>query len=260
MSFKKVMEACQYLLYHTPEAEETLFYLDKRLNRTTQELFGFGYFPCANRLNLLTNLVGEQCLQELELLRHKEVYDAYTARNIDICFFEQHPLVMPFRDVYGNIVAVVGRSLLSDQERDTANIVKYKNTSFTKGNHLFGLYEAKQQILKDDSVYIVEGQFDVIKAFEQGLRNVVALGSANMTAYQLAMISRYTKNLILLLDNDEAGTTGRQRVMKKYASLSNIKDGMHIPLPFKDLDEWFQVNGVESFQEIVDRNCRSVNT
>lgn len=253
MSFKEVMEACQYLLYNTPEAEETRIYLDKRLNRATQELFGFGYFPCANHLNLLTNLVGEQCLQELELLRRKEVYDAYAARNIDVCFFEHHPLVMPFRDTYGNIVAVVGRSLLSDQDRDAHGIVKYKNTHFSKGNHLFGLYEAKQDILKDDIVYIVEGQFDVIKAFERGLRNVVALGSANMTGYQLAMICRYTNRLVLLLDNDVAGETGRQRIVSKYGELAAVNPNVRLPSPFKDLDEWLSVNSVEAFATVVER-------
>jgi DNA primase catalytic core len=255
MSFQEVIQACQYLLYNAPEAEEALTYLNKRLDRKTQEHFGFGYFPRGKYLNLLTNLVEESVLQDLELLYTKEVYDAYTPRVFPVCFFEHHPLIMPYRDVYGHIVAVVGRSLLSDQERETLGIVKYKNTHFTKGNHLFGLFEAKPQILREDCVYIVEGQFDVIKAFEKGLQNVVALGSANMTASQLALACRYTNNLTLLLDNDSAGDTGRQRVSSKYGSLAKIRNDFRLPPPSKDLDEWFSANNTEDFFRLVEQTA-----
>ena len=83
---------------------------------------------------------------------------------------------MPFRDPYGKVAALVGRSLLSEKERTEKKLPKYKNTKpFLKGHNVFGLYENKQTILDKNSVYVVEGQFDVIKAVEKGLKILLLL-------------------------------------------------------------------------------------
>jgi len=128
-------------------------------------------------------------------------------------------------------------------------IPKYKNTSetnaFKKGNLLFGLYENKQSIIEKDCVYIVEGQFDVIKAVEKGFTNIVALGNSHMTSYQFSVISRYTDNIFLLLDNDEAGEKGRKRIVEKFGKLANIQN-FYLPESYKDIDEYFTKTGDES--------------
>ena len=160
---------------------------------------------------------------------------------------------MPFKDPYGKIVGLVGRTLLSSDEMKQQNIPKYKNSKeskkFKKGNLLFGLYENKQTILSTDSVYVVEGQFDVIKAWEIGFRNVVALGNNNMTSYQLSVISRYTNNIFLLLDNDEAGQKGRKRIIKKYGHLANIRN-FYIPEDYKDIDEYITKANIKQYDEM----------
>ena len=58
-----------------------------------------------------------------------------------------------------------------------------------------------------------------------------------MTAFQFSLICRYTNNLYLLLDNDEAGNKGRDAIHKKYGNFANIKNGF-IPPPYKDIDEY----------------------
>ncbi len=240
----QIIESCQFLLHNFPGAEETKTYLDGRLDEKTQKLFSFGFYPSASSLTLLTSLVGEDALKEHKLLFHREVTDSLFPRTLSISYFEDYPLVLPFKNVYGETVAIVGRTLLSDKERKDKGIPKYKNTVFTKGNHLFGLFENKEAILENDLVFIVEGQFDVIKAVQKGMKNIVALGSSNMTLQQLALITRYTNNIVLLLDNDEAGEKGRDKIMEKFGSMANIQN-FYLPDLYKDIDEYLSENSYE---------------
>lgn len=245
-----IVSSCRYLLNNSPEAQEYLSYLNTRLSPEMQEEFGFGYFPGAKNLSLLTAFVGEDKLKEIKLLDEYTMRDSVSARLLYHCFFESHPLILPYKDVYGNIIALVGRTLLNDDERKYVQIPKYKNTVFPKGNHLFGLYEAKQSILEKDSVYVVEGQFDVIKAREKGIYNIVALGNSNITAYQLSLICRYTKNIFLLLDNDAAGEKGRSNAIKKFGQLANLCS-IYLPLGYKDIDEYLKDHDSDSLTFVV---------
>lgn len=250
----KITDSCHFLLKNFPQARECKDYLDNRLNEASQDNFKFGYFPDLNNIKVLTNLIGENALKEAQLFYSNSLEDSFGPRNVNFSYFENYPLVMPFRDTYGKIVAIVGRTLLSDSERQAKKIPKYKNTreskEFKKGNLLFGLYENKQEIIEQNCVYIVEGQFDVIKAIEKGFKNIVALGNSNMTAYQLSVISRYTNNIFLLLDNDEAGEKGRKRIIDKFGSLANIRN-FYLPDGFKDIDEYLTNNSYESLSFVV---------
>lgn len=250
----KIVESCRYLLNNFPEARECKDYLDSRLNLESQELFSFGYFPGIQNLSVLTDMVGEDMLRKEKLLYYKSIEDTMSPRNYPVCYFEHHPLVMPFRNAYGEIVALVGRSLLDGPELAALKQPKYKNTqeskAFKKGNLVFGLYENKQHILEQNCVYIVEGQFDVIKSVEKGFKNIVALGTNSMTPYQFSVISRYTDNLFLLLDNDEGGEKGRKRIIDKFGKLANIQN-FYLPNPYKDIDEYFTKTGDESVSFVV---------
>lgn len=245
-----IAEHCRYLLNNNPAAEKHIEYLNSRLNKNVQEKFGFGYFPGVQNLQLLTDIINIDQLKELGLLYDKDIEDSICHRKLLFNYFEDQQLIMPYRDVYGNIVALVGRSLLNDEEREENKVEKYKNTRFTKGNHLFGLYEAKDSILRLGHVYIVEGQFDVIKSFEKGLTNIVALGSSGMTPFQLSLLARYTDNIFLLLDNDEPGERGRRSIMEKYSKYINITN-VWLPSLYKDIDEYFQENDADSMSLLI---------
>jgi DNA primase len=250
--FDDIINHCRFLLNHFPAAQPVKDYIDSRILPEYQEMFQFGYFPPAEHLTALTDMIDEKALQKSNLLYSKDIGDAMGTRQIYFPFFQQHPLILPFRDPYGKIMAIVGRTFLSEKERKEKKIEKYKNTTpFRKGNYLFGLYENKQHILQHNGVYIVEGQFDVIKAAEKGYRNVVAIGSASMSYYQFSVISRYTNNIFLLLDNDEAGRKGRKRAMDKFGHLANIRN-FYLPEIYKDVDECLS-NGDGSLSLIVDQ-------
>lgn len=256
----KIVESCQYLLHNFPDADYVRSYLNSRLNISSQELFQFGYFPPINNISCLTDLIGEDALYNAGLLVPSyinNIYDPqYANENSNIMklnysYFEDFQLIMPFKNAYGKSVGLVGRTMLSDDDMKSKNISKYKNTKqsefFKKGNFLFGLYENKKYILEQNSVFIVEGQFDVIKAVERGFKNIVALGNSNMTVYQFTLICRYTNNIFLLLDNDEAGKKGRKKIVNQFGKFANIQN-FYIPESYKDIDEYLTKSGDTSLQ------------
>jgi len=235
----KITEACRYLLQNFPGAEPVREYLNSRITPESQEKFQFGYYPNWSELSLLTDLVGKEVLDDHDLIYYKYIEDSQSPRTIPISHFENYPLVMPYRDSYGKVVGLVARTLLSEEDRKIAKVAKYKNTknNFKKGNYLFGLYENKKEIIDRSQVYIVEGQFDVIKAGERGIKNIVAVGNSNMTAYQFSVISRYASDINLLLDNDSAGEKGRKSIVTKFGRFAKIQD-FYIPDIYKDIDEY----------------------
>lgn len=246
----KIVESCRFLLDNYPEAQASKLYLDSRLSVESQEKWGFGYFPEIKNISALTDLVGRESLLKLELLS----FNSFSPKIVTWNYFEDHPLVMPFRNTYGKVVALVGRSLLDDKGRKDNNIKsKYKNTQktneFVKGNLLYGLYENKQDILDQGCVYFVEGQFDVIKASEIGFKNIVALGTNTISNYQFSVISRYSNNIFLLLDNDEAGQKGRKSIVSKFGQFANIRN-FYIPNDYKDIDEYITKAGISDYTEL----------
>ena len=237
--FEKIVETCKYLLNNFSEASECRSYLDSRLTKESQDIFDFGYYPPQKYLSVLTSIISEDELQNLNLLFSRKIEDSMSSRTMITSYFAEHSLVMPFKDAYGKHVAMVARTLMPEKERQEKNLIKYKNTTpFKKGNHLFGLYENAEEILKENCVYIVEGQFDVIKARENNVKNVVALGNSYMTPSQFALILRYTDNLFLLLDNDEAGKKGRDSINEKFGNHASIQN-VYLPIHYKDVDEYF---------------------
>lgn len=243
----KVIDACQYLLNNYTAAQQCKEYIDKRLNNNSQKLFQFGYFPNIENIQALTSLVGEDILKENSLLYTKEIEDSLYPRKINFSYFEDYSLIMPYKDAYGKIIGIVGRSLLSDKNR---KISKYKNTIFPKSEHLFGLYENKKSIIEKGCVFIVEGQFDVIKSMESGFTNIISLGGAVMSHYQFSLINRYTNNICLLLDSDEAGEKGRKTIIEKFGKLANIHN-FYLPEPYKDIDEFLSQNSYESLSFVM---------
>lgn len=115
-------------------------------------------------------------------------------------------VMFPWFNVSGNIVAFGGRVL--DARTKGVN-QKYINSPeseiYTKSKELYGLYQAKRAIGKEDVVYMVEGYTDVLSMHQCGIENVVANSGTALNDAQIYMLLRFTKNIVLLYDGDEAG-------------------------------------------------------
>lgn len=234
--FAEVMSACSTILKYSSEAKEVREYLKTRVPNKVNG-FNFGYFPKNSELPLLEKFCNLDDLEKIGLTYKKYVYDSGHPELKYFSILGNHNLVMPYKNTYGDIVGLVGRTLLSKEEQKIQNISKYKNSSMVKAINLFGFYDAKQAILEKDAVIVVEGQLDCITCHRFGFKNVVALGGAAFTQFHFYLIKRYTNNIFLLLDNDETGQKAKNNIINRFGSLANIKE-INIPTSYKDIDDY----------------------
>ncbi|MCH4146915.1 MAG: DNA primase [Prevotella sp.] len=115
-------------------------------------------------------------------------------------------VVFPWIGLNGKVIGFTARVL--DARTKGVN-QKYINSPaselFDKSNALYGIYQAKKTIAKEDSVYLVEGQADVISMHQSGIENVVAGSGTALTFPQIHMLHRFTSNITLIYDDDAAG-------------------------------------------------------
>ncbi len=113
-------------------------------------------------------------------------------------------VMFPIKSMSGRVLGFGGRILITDKKA-----AKYLNspesTIYHKSNVLYGIYNAKQSIAKEDNCYLVEGYTDVIQFFQSGITNVVASSGTALTSEQIRLINRLTKNITVLFDGDAAG-------------------------------------------------------
>ncbi|MFA6408357.1 MAG: DNA primase [Candidatus Paceibacterota bacterium] len=118
-------------------------------------------------------------------------------------------LMFPIRDVSGKVVAFTGRALAAD------DLAKYLNSPetelFRKSEILFGMDRAKDAVRTRGFTLLVEGQMDVIHAHQAGFENAIALSGTALSEKHLALMKRYSDNLMLVLDADPAGLKATAR-------------------------------------------------
>lgn len=234
LKFAELMSATSSILKYSKEAEEVRNYLLERVPYPVSG-FNFGYFPTNDQIKLLSDRINIDDLVGLGLFYEKEIYEAGYPQKTFHGTLSNHNLIMPYKNQYGDIIGIVGRTLLSKEDQKEKKISKYKNSSILKMMNLFGLYEAKKFILERDCVFVVEGQIDCITCHRFGMTNVVALGGATFTGYHLALLKRYTNNIHLILDNDEAGNKSIDKIFKRFSDKAKLRKWT-IPPPYKDID------------------------
>lgn len=183
-------------------------YLRQRgLREDTIKLFQIGYSPEKAKLHEVAKKAGfaEKYLLN-DAANPPHIGTGVCSKSQDGRLYDRFHgrVIFPFISVSGKIVGFAGRLLV---QNDKAG--KYVNSPtsliYEKHNELFGLYQAKQEISRTNSCYLVEGQMDVIQLVQSGIKNVVASGGTALTASQLRLIHRFTENITLLYDGDKAG-------------------------------------------------------
>jgi len=145
-------------------------------------------------------------------------------------------VIFPFVDVSGKIVGFGGRDVVG---RDPKYLNTQETIVYNKSAFLYGLDKAKAAVKKDGAIF-VEGQMDVIKAWQKNITNVVAASGTSLTPVQLKVISRYTKEITLCFDSDEAGLNATARALSLAESFDfDVKVAM-IPESYDDLDDYLE--------------------
>ncbi|GAB1857728.1 DNA primase [Flavobacteriaceae bacterium MHTCC 0001] len=113
-------------------------------------------------------------------------------------------VMFPIKSMSGRVLGFGGRILITDKKA-----AKYLNSPesdiYHKSKVLYGIYNAKQSIAKEDNCYLVEGYTDVIQFHQTGIKNVVSSSGTALTSEQIRLINRLTKNITVLFDGDAAG-------------------------------------------------------
>ena len=182
-----------------------LSYLKERgFNDTTIEKFEIGYSvkkiddfsSNANKAGYKINYLEKT---GLTIVKESNNIDRFRGR-----------IIFPIRSMSGRVLGFGGRILGASK-----NIAKYINSPesliYQKSKVLYGIFESKQSIVKEDNCYLVEGYTDVIKMHQSGITNVVASSGTALTESQIRLINRLTKNITVVFDGDEAGSRATLR-------------------------------------------------
>ena len=174
------------------------YFKERGFTQETVTKFSLGYSPeqsTAFADFAIKNQYSERALEAsgISMKNERGWYDRFRGR-----------VMFPIHSVSGRVLGFGARILQSN-----AKAAKYLNSPenpiYHKSKVLYGLYQAKQEIVKKDEAYLVEGYTDVLSFHQNGVKNVVASSGTALTEGQIAMLKRYTSNITLLFDGDAAG-------------------------------------------------------
>ena len=216
------------------------------------EKFQLGYSP-EERKALTENALKAGYRQEflvktgLTIEKEDYVFDRFAGR-----------IIFPIHGISGNVVGFGGRTLRSDK-----NIAKYLNSPesdiYHKSRILYGLFQAKKSIVNSNRCFLVEGYTDVIALHQAGIENVVSSSGTALTTEQIRLIKRFTENITILYDGDEAGLKASFRGIDMI-----LEEGLNVKVLLfpegEDPDSFSQGRSSSEFIEFIDRNERDFIT
>ena len=161
-------------------------------------------------------------------------------------------VLFPIHNVAGRVIGFGGRTLSTDK-----NTAKYLNSPesdiYHKSRVLYGIFQAKRSITKKDKCYLVEGYTDVISFHQAGIENVVASSGTSLTEDQIRLIARFTKNITVIYDGDQAGIKASIRGIDMILEQGiNVKV---VPLPDgEDPDSFSKSMSATQLAEFIEEN------
>lgn len=226
-----------------------LSYLKERdFKMSAIEQFQLGYSPDAwdgFTAHALTEGYRKEDLVKsgLSIEKDDKLYDRFRGR-----------AMFPVHNLTGRVIAFGGRILTSG-----TNQPKYINSPetdiYNKSKALYGLYFSKPGIIKENLCYLVEGYTDVISLFQAGIRNVVASSGTSLTVDQIKLIKRYTSNIAILYDGDEAGLQASFRGIDLI-----LEQGMNVRIIIfpegEDPDSFVRNHRISEVEEFLEQEAR----
>lgn len=217
----------------SPEGKDALDYLYQRdLAYSTIKHFGLGFSP--NNRFALVNYLRKKGYTDFEIVQANLAFKGRSGAPFDRFF---NRVMFPIIDLRGNVIAFGGR-IIGDGKP------KYLNTSdtpsFKKNSNLFALNFAKNSC--DERLILSEGYMDVISLHQAGFENSVATLGTSLTQEQVKLISRYSNEVVIAYDSDEAGQKATNRAIELFRNSGVRIKVLTIPKG-KDPDEFIRTNG-----------------
>ncbi len=248
-------------LFKMPAAVVVLRYLERRgLNYDSIAEWKIGFIP--DQWDLLTKYLlkkgyGIDDLVASGLTIQKQGTNEQSRRGYYDRF--RGRIMFPIWDVHGVVLGFTGRILVEKENSGGKYINTPQSLVYDKSRVIFGLNKAKQDIKARDLIVMVEGQMDVISSFQAGVKNTVASSGTALTQMQIKLLKRYSKNINMAFDSDEAGIKAARRGIE-----TALKEGMNVkviqipPEAGKDPDDCIRqdpatwIKAVKSAKEVME--------
>ena len=163
-------------------------------------------------------------------------------------------VMFPIKSLSGRVVGFGGRTL-GDNKKTAKYLNSPESEIYHKSKVLYGIYEAKQSIAKEDVCYLVEGYTDVIQMVQSGVTNVVSSSGTGLTELQIRLIQRLTQNIVVLFDGDAAGLRASVRGIDMI-----LAQGMNVNVCLfpegEDPDSFAKKNSQEAIEVFFKENAK----
>ncbi len=238
--------ACSFFesnLWHGPYKIHLNYFKERALSEATIKKFRLGFAPDSYE-KLLSRLKTQKLsldeAAKLGLLQKKEngtYYDKFRYR-----------VIFPFHDISGKIIGFGGRKLREEQQPKYLN--SPESPVYYKGSILYGLHQAISAIREAGFALLVEGYFDLLRLVNSGIRNVVASSGTALTDQQAKLLRRYTKNVYVAYDGDNAG---RKAAIRSAGIIEKVGlNAFIVPMPDGEDPDTFILNqGTGAFEALI---------
>ena len=224
------------------------YFRERKFSDETIRKFGLGY-AASRPLTLCSKAIKDGYKKEylldaglcLEREGTGELYDR---------FFDR--VIFPIHSISGRVIAFGGRTLKTDK-----SVAKYVNSPqseiYDKSRSLYGIFQAKNSIAKNDKCILVEGYADVISMHQAGVTNVVASSGTSLTVEQIRLIKRFTDKVTIIYDGDAAGIKAALRGIDLV-----LEEGLSVKVvllpPEDDPDTFAKSHNLIEIQEYIEEN------
>jgi len=239
----RLVKLFQHFLFDKKEGERALGYLKQRgLDEKLIDVFKIGYAP--KEFGRLERILKKRGFDEGFLIE-SGLFSAGD-KNFKTLFFDR--VIFPIFNYKNECVGFGGRALndlIKPKYINSPETLLYK-----KSFNLYGVNFSKEFIKEEKKVFIVEGYVDAISCYKNGVKNVVAPCGTALTKEQVKLLTRYCKEVVLLLDSDEAGLKGAVKALNEFANIEDIQSSVLIIPEAKDPDDYFKKHTLEDFKEL----------
>ncbi len=251
--------AKSYFIKQLFESEEgkaigLTYFKERGFTKETIEKFDLGYSPDqweaftsealqkGYRLKFLQK-TGLTVVKEAAGDREERKFDRFKGR-----------VMFPIHSMSGRILGFGGR-ILAQHKKAAKYLNSPESEIYHKSKILYGIYQAKQHIAKEDKCYLVEGYTDVIQFYQNGVKNTVASSGTALTTEQVRLISRLTQNIIVLYDGDAAGTRASLRGIDLILEQNMNAKICSLP-PDEDPDSFAKAHSTEEIEQYLEENAK----
>ncbi len=243
LKVNKLAARFYYYQLRAPQGAKAMEYLKGRqLSDETMQKFGLGY--ASQYSDVLYKYLKQQKVSE-ELMRESGLFNYSERQGMYDKFWNR--VIFPIMDANGRVIGFGGR-VMGDGKP------KYLNSPetivFDKSRNLYGLHVARSARKK--YMLVCEGYMDVISMHQAGFTNAVASLGTALTSQHALLLKRYTDEVILTYDSDEAGVRAALRAIPLLREAGVATKVLHMD-PYKDPDEFIKARGQEAFQERIDQ-------